>query len=186
MSWWTLLVIAIGVSADAFAVAVGKGLQLRHVDLRTTLAVALTFGGFQAVMPLIGWLAGTQFAEAVADYDHWIAFGLLTLIGVKMIHEALSAHDDEPAADGIGVRELLLLGVATSIDALAAGVSFSMLDVDIWWAILLIGVITAVVTAVGLHLGKTVGRRFRAPAEIAGGLILIAIGVSVLVEHLGH
>lgn len=184
MPVWTLIVIAIGLSADAFAVAIGKGLQLRRIDLRTTVVVALTFGGFQALMPLIGWLAGTTFAEAVADYDHWIAFGLLFLIGAKMIHEAFTADEDEEAADSIGLRELLLLGLATSIDALAAGVSFSLLDINIWWAITLIGVITAVVSAIGLHLGRTVGKRYRKPAEIIGGLILIAIGVSVLIEHL--
>ena len=185
MEWWTLVVVAFGLSADAFAVTIGKGLQLRRLDLRTTVMVSATFGAFHLVVPLLGWLAGSTFAEAVAGVDHWIAFGLLLLIGLKMIKEALSAHADEERVESIRWRELLLLGLATSIDALAVGVSFSLLDVDIVRAAVLIGVVAAGVSALGLALGRTVGRRFRAPAEVVGGLVLIAIGVKVLVDHLG-
>jgi putative Mn2+ efflux pump MntP len=187
MSLVTLLIIAIGVSADAFAVAVAKGLHLRRLTVRDVGGLAAGFGLFQALMPLAGWLLGRSFADYITEIDHWIAFGLLLLIGAKMIHEALSSHDDDDDAedfDGIGVRELLVLSVATSIDALAVGISFAFLEVSILPAVALIGVITAVVTVIGVAIGRRAGGRFGRPAEIAGGVILILIGTRILLQHL--
>lgn len=186
MSLWTLLLIALGVSADAFAVALGKGLHLRRLTRRDALSLSLAFGLFQALMPVVGWLLATGFRERITEWDHWIAFGLLGLIGGKMIHEALtSGSDDEPDAEGIGVRELLLLSFATSIDALAVGISFAFLDVAIGPAAVLIGVVTAAVSLAGVLIGHRAGLRFRKPAEIAGGVILIGIGTRILLDHLG-
>jgi len=187
MSLWTLFLIALGVSADAFAVALGKGLHMRSFNYRGALLVALAFGLFQAVMPVIGYLLANSFADYIRDWDHWIAFGLLAIIGGKMLWEAFSGHEDkEQDTDSINIRELLVLAVATSIDALAVGVSFAFLDdVPIVGAALLIGLITFVITFIGVVLGHRVGNKLGKPAEIAGGVILILIGASILVEHLG-
>ena len=185
MSLWTLMLIALGVSADAFAVSLGKGLQMRRLRAGDALALAVTFGLFQALMPLIGWLLGTRLQGYVTEIDHWVAFGLLSLIGVKMLWEALRANDDEASQDGIPLRELLVLGVATSIDALAVGISFAFLEVDIVGAAATIGVATFGVSLAGVVIGHRAGTRFRGPAEIAGGLILILIGLRILLDHLG-
>ena len=186
MSTWTLLLIALGVSADAFAVALGKGLQMRWLRTRDALVLAVTFGGFQALMPLLGWLLGTGLRDYVEDIDHWVAFTLLVLIGARMIWEALHPGAAEDGIDGgIPLRELLILGVATSVDALAVGISFAFLEVDIIGAVLAIGVVTFTLTLVGVHLGHRAGLRFRTPAEVIGGLILILIGTRILVDHLG-
>lgn len=186
MSLWALLLIAVGVSADAFAVALGKGLHMRRFSLRNAIVIAVTFGAFQALMPLIGWLLGSAFASYIQDVDHWIAFGLLALIGGKMLYEAFSAKEDtDEDTDRLPLRELLLLAVATSIDALAVGVTLAFLPVSIGGAIALIGVTTAVLTFVGVLVGRRVGSRFGKPAEIAGGVILILIGLNILLEHLG-
>lgn len=186
MPLWTLLLVALGVSADAFAVALGKGLHIRRLGVRDAAAIALSFGGFQALMPLIGWFVGVRLQGYITEVDHWVAFGLLALIGGKMLHEALTAGpDDEPDEDHVGVRELLVLSVATSIDALAVGVSLAFLDVSILGAAALIGVVTAVVSLVGVVVGHRAGLRFRGPAEIAGGVVLILIGLRILLEHLG-
>jgi putative Mn2+ efflux pump MntP len=186
MSFWALLLIALGVSADAFAVALGKGLHMKQFTVRGAAVIAVTFGLFQALMPLVGWLLGTTFARYIADVDHWIAFGLLGLIGAKMLWEAFTkGDDDEDDVDRISTRELLLLAVATSIDALAVGVTLAFLPVSIGGAVVLIGVTTTVLTFVGVLVGHRVGARFGKPAEIAGGLVLIAIGTSILIEHLG-
>jgi putative Mn2+ efflux pump MntP len=192
MSLWTLVLIALGVSADAFAVALGKGLHMRSFNYRGALLVALAFGAFQAIMPVIGYLLANSFAEYIRDWDHWIAFALLAIIGGKMLWEAFSSHadkrdeDKEQDTDSVNIRELLVLAVATSIDALAVGVSFAFLDdVPIAGAAILIGLITFVITFIGVVLGHRVGNKLGKPAEIAGGVILILIGVSILVEHLG-
>ena len=186
MSFFGLLLVALGVSADAFAVALGKGLHMKAFNLRHALAIALAFGGFQAVMPLLGWLLASQFARYITGVDHWIAFALLLLIGAKMIWEAFhGGTDDEEDSDTLPVRELLVLSVATSIDALAVGISFAFLPVSIWHAVALIGVCTFVLSLAGVLVGRRVGRRFGAPAEIAGGLILILIGTRVLLDHTG-
>jgi len=186
MSFWALFLIALGVSADAFAVALTKGLHMRRFNLRNALIIAVTFGLFQAVMPLVGWLLGSQFASYIEDFDHWIAFGLLLLVGGKMLWEAFSSHEDkEKDFDRINPRELLVLALATSIDALAVGVTLAFIDVSIVGAISLIGVTTLVLAFLGVVVGRRVGARFGKPAEIAGGVILILIGTRILFDHLG-
>ena len=192
MTPWTLVLLALGVFADAFAVALGKGLQLRAHVLRTALVFGAAFGLAQAVMPLLGWLLGSAFAEAIAPLDHWISFGLLTLVGGKMLWEALTP--DAPAdaqhpehvhdTEAFTVREVVLLAVATSIDALAVGVSFAFLDVNVGVAVAAIGLVTFALSFVAVFVGYRIGTRFRRPAEILGGLVLIGIGTQILIEHL--
>lgn len=185
MALWSVLLVALGVSADAFAVALGKGLHMRRFNPRNALIIAATFGVFQAVMPVIGWLLGTQFAPYITGVDHWIAFALLALIGGKMLWEAFSNHEDREVDDRLNVRELLVLAVATSIDALAVGLSFAFLAISITEAAILIGVTTFVLTFAGILIGHRAGVRFRRPAEVAGGVILILIGTRILLDHLG-
>jgi len=187
MAVWSVFLIALGVSADAFAVALGKGLHMRRLNYRSAIVIALTFGLFQAVMPLIGWLLGTQLQQYITAIDHWIAFGLLAVIGGKMLWDAFhdSGEDDESDDGRVHVRQLLLLAVATSVDALAVGISFAFLDVAIVQAVIVIGVTTAVLTFVGVLVGHRAGIRFRGPAEIVGGAILILIGTKILLDHLG-
>ncbi len=185
MPLWTLLLLALGVSADAFAVALGKGLAVRRNVLRNALVLAAAFGLFQALMPLLGWMLGAAFADVIAPFDHWIAFVLLAAVGGKMLWEALhKEEDDEASEDGFTVREVLILSVATSIDALAVGVSLSFFDISIWFAIAVIGVVTFLCSVVAVLIGHRVGTRYRRPAEIIGGLVLIGIGASILIEHL--
>ena len=189
-----LFFIAVGLSMDAFAVAVGKGLGMKQLDLRHALVIALFFGGFQALMPVAGWLLGSAFAQYVEAVDHWIAFVLLALIGANMIREAFHEDAGEAGACGgdadaigrprIDFRELLLMAVATSIDALAVGVTFSFLHVNIVFAALFIGVITFALSLGGVVAGQRVGARWRKPSSIAGGIILIVIGVKILIESL--
>lgn len=187
MSTWSLFLIAIGVSADAFAVALGKGLHMRRFNYRFAFIVAGAFGVFQALMPLVGWLLGTRFAEYITGIDHWIAFGLLAAVGGKMLWEAFSGHEDkEKDTDTVNVRELLVLAIATSIDALAVGISFALIpNIPIAPAVILIGVMTFLISFIGVVLGHRVGIRLGKPAEIAGGVILILIGLNILFEHLG-
>ncbi|MET3805650.1 putative Mn2+ efflux pump MntP [Nakamurella sp. UYEF19] len=186
MSFWTLTLIAFGVSADAFAVALGKGLRMPRLDRARVLIIAATFGAFQALMPLVGWLLGISFAGYITGFDHWVAFGLLGLLGGKMLWEAGSSREGTARdEDTLEINELLVLALATSIDALAVGISFSFLDVHIGWAVVLIGVVALIVTAAGVVLGHRVGSRLGKPAEVAGGVILILIGVRVLLDHLG-
>ncbi|WP_084074543.1 manganese efflux pump MntP family protein [Demequina sp. NBRC 110052] len=188
MSLLTLLLTSLGVAADAFAVSVGKGMHLRRLVWKPALQLAITFGLLQALMPVIGWALASQFASQVQAFDHWIAFGLLVAIGAKMLWESRHADDDvDDVPDGdvrIGARELLVLGIATSIDALAVGVSFAFLEVDIVFAVVAIGVITFVASLAGYRLGHHAGQHLRSYAEIAGGLVLIGIGVKILIEHL--
>jgi putative Mn2+ efflux pump MntP len=187
MSLWTVLLIALGVSADAFAVSLARGLKIRTLRWGQALLLAGAFGLFQAVMPILGWLLGSAFASAIEDYDHWVAFGLLVLVGGKMLWEALFQRDQADGAgsgDGIGLHELLVLSLATSIDALAVGLSLSFLDVNIWMTSCIIGAITFALSLGAVFIGHRVGVRFQRPAEIIGGLILIGIGINILVEHL--
>lgn len=192
MSILTLIVTAIGLSADAFAVSVGRAMRWRHFAWKPALALALTFGGFQALMPVLGWALGSAFADAIVEVDHWIAFGLLAMIGGKMIWESFRElrSDDDNAAERvsvprIGVGALLLLGLATSIDALAVGVSLALLGVSIVLAAVVIGVITGGISLLGVALGQRAGHRLSGSAELIGGAVLIAIGVKILIEHLG-
>lgn len=168
---------------DAFAVAVCKGLALKKVRLRHCIKAGLWFGGFQALMPLIGYFCGYWFRDYISAFDHWIAFALLAILGAKMIKEALSDKDEETDS-AMDFKNMLVLAVATSIDALAAGISFAFLDVNIWWAIGFIGCITFVLSGIGIKIGSIFGAKFKSKAEILGGLILILMGVKILLEHL--
>lgn len=184
MSLFTLLLLALGVSADAFAVALGKGLTLPRVDRRAALAVGLTFGLFQAGMTFLGWVLGATFAPYIEAVDHWIAFALLGLIGGHMIWAALRHHDDEDADPRLRTRDLLLLGLATSIDALVVGVGLAFIKVQIVPTVTVIGLVTFALSVLGVALGRRIGGRVGRSAEIVGGLILIGLGVRTLVEHL--
>lgn len=186
MSFWEILLIAIGLSMDAFAVSVGKGLSARADGGGTAshaVCAALWFGGFQALMPLIGWLLASAFAGKVESIDHWVAFGLLVAIGINMIRECFS-DDEKPHTASFGAGTMFLLAVATSIDALAAGISLAMLDTSIWIDITVIGLTTALFSAVGILAGDVIGKRFHKGAQILGGVILIGIGLKILLEHL--
>jgi putative Mn2+ efflux pump MntP len=185
MALWSVLFVALGVSADAFAVALGKGLHMRRFNLRNALVIATAFGLFQGIMPVIGWILGTQFASYITGIDHWVAFVLLGLIGGKMLWEAFSNPEDKEVDDRLNIRELLVLSVATSIDALAVGLSFAFLAISITETAALIAVTTFLLTFAGLVIGHRAGVKFRRPAEIAGGLILIVIGTRILLDHLG-
>lgn len=181
MSLLELFAIAVGLSMDAFAVSVCKGLSLRRYGPGRSLTAGIYFGGFQALMPLIGWALGVRFQQAIANVDHWIAFGLLTLIGINMLREARQEGDSLDEA--MGPAAMLPLAVATSIDALAVGVTFAFLKVDIIWAVSLIGVITFALSAAGVKVGAIFGGKFRSKAELAGGAVLILMGLKILLEH---
>ncbi len=178
-----LIFIAVGLSMDAFAVAVGKGLCVREKRWKHALVTGAYFGVFQAVMPMIGYLLGAQFKDAIVQWDHWIAFGLLTIIGLNMIRESRRA-DDAPDPS-YGLKRMVLLSLATSIDALAVGVTLAFLEVDILPAVLFIGVITFAISVAGVKIGCAFGSRLKAKAEVAGGVILMLIGLKILLEHLG-
>lgn len=182
MSLWELLVIAVGLSMDAFAVSVCKGLSVQKVKPKHYLTVAAYFGGFQALMPLLGYLLGVRFEVMVANVDHWIAFVLLGLIGANMVRE--SRAGEEKLDDSFTVSTMLILAVATSIDALAIGVTFAFLGVNIVEAIILIGITTGIISGVGLKIGNVFGSRYKSKAEMAGGIVLILMGIKILVQHL--
>lgn len=183
MGTWELFVIAVGLSMDAFAVSICKGLSVKKLEVKHALITGLYFGGFQALMPLIGYLLGSQFRERIESIDHWIAFVLLAVIGINMIRE--SREQSEEVGASFAPRAMLPLAVATSIDALAVGVTFAFLEVNIIAAVSFIGVITFAFSAVGVFIGKVFGSRFKSKAEIAGGVILILMGVKILLEHMG-
>ena len=178
-----LLLIALGLSMDAFAVSVGKGLSVQKINPRHSLSVGVWFGGFQALMPLIGYFLGVSFASLVENFDHWIAFVLLGIIGFNMIREALSNDECEAAHPDFSARTMLMMAIATSIDALAVGVSFAFLHIDIWSAASIIGVTTFILSIVGLRIGNIFGCRYKSKAEFAGGAILMVMGIKILIEH---
>ena len=178
-----LLVLALGLSMDAFAVSICKGLSVPKLQAKHCLICGVYFGGFQALMPLIGWALGIRFQSMITNIDHWIAFALLAGIGANMIKESFSKEEECPDAS-FGFKTMLTLAVATSIDALAVGVTFAFLDVSIVPAVLLIGATTFVCSAVGVKIGNVFGNRFQSKAEFLGGLVLIAIGLKILIEHL--
>lgn len=184
MNFFELIIIAVGVSMDAFAVSICKGLSVQKLRPRYMLSAALWFGGFQALMPLVGYFVGSSFADKVSSIDHWIAFALLGFIGGKMLKDAFEKDDESNYNPDFSFRTMLLLAIATSIDALAVGVSFAFLKVDIWTSILVIGLMTGAFSAVGVRLGNVFGARYKSKAEVVGGLILIAIGVKILIEHI--
>ena len=180
-----LLLIAAGLSMDAFAVSICKGLSVQRLKPRHYLLTDAWFGGFQALMPSIGFLLGSAFDQYISAFDHWIAFVLLAFIGGNMVRESLSG-DEECHDDSFGLRTMFLLAVATSIDALAVGVTFALLpDVHILSAVSLIGAATFLLSALGLKVGNVFGLRYKARAELAGGVILILMGLKILLEHLG-
>lgn len=185
MNFLELLLIAVGLSMDAFSVSVCKGLTTRKFSLRMALTCGLWFGLFQALMPTVGYFLGAQFQEMIEAYDHWIAFGLLALIGVNMIREALSGDEETPPDSSLSIRTMFLLGVATSIDALAVGVTFACIQVEIWSSVLVIGLTTFVFSVLGVRIGNLFGSKFKKNAEVFGGIILILIGLKILLEHLG-
>lgn len=184
MNLISLFLIAVGLSMDACAVAICKGLAMQKASLKKSMLVGLWFGGFQGLMPAIGYILGSQFEKYIVSIDHWIAFILLGLIGANMIKEALS-KDEEEACDSLAVKDMLILAIATSIDALAVGVTFAFLQVDIIPAVLFIGVITFLLSTLGVKIGNVFGCRFKSKAELAGGIILILMGTKILLEHLG-
>lgn len=182
-----LLLTAIALSMDAFAVSVCKGLGMRRMRYDQALVISLYFGVFQALMPLIGWLLGTSFSRYIQAFDHWIAFVLLVFLGGKMLWDVFHEKEDgeqESAERRLDHRELFMLAIATSIDALAVGIAFACLDVNIWSSVSIIGVTTLVISFAGVWIGNRFGNRFQKKAEIAGGLVLILIGVKILAEHL--
>lgn len=187
MTLLELLLIGIGLSMDAFAVAICKGLAMEKVRYQDTVVIALFFGGFQALMPLAGWVLGSRFAGYINNLDHWIAFVLLAIIGGKMVKEGFGGEADACPVNAakLDYKELLLMAVATSIDALAVGITFAFLDVSIVPAITVIGVTTFVLSAAGVFVGNFFGARYKSRAEIVGGVILIGIGAKILLEHLG-
>jgi putative Mn2+ efflux pump MntP len=180
----TIILIALGLSMDAFAVSLASGAAVKELRLQHALRMALFFGSFQAFMPVIGWLAGTGLRGFIAGFDHWIAFALLSAIGGKMIYESTRIGEHGNAIDPFNFSILLLLSIATSIDALAVGVSFAFIGVDIVAPVIIIGLITFVLSLLGVYIGDKVGHLFERTMAIFGGLILIAIGVKILIEHL--
>jgi putative Mn2+ efflux pump MntP len=189
MGFGELFILAIGVSMDAFAVSICKGLATKKAGLRQMGACGLWFGGFQALMPLIGFFLGTLFAEAIVAFDHWVAFALLATIGGNMLKEAFSKDECECCNDqngDFGFKTMFVMAIATSIDALAIGVSMALAgNVNIWLAIALIGITTCLTSALGVKIGNIFGAKFEKKAQMAGGIILILIGVKILLDHLG-
>ncbi len=183
MDFFSIIVIAVGLAMDAFAVSVACGVTIKDMGLRQTLTIAASFALFQAFMPVIGWLAGLSFREYIGAYDHWIAFVLLAGIGVKMIYEAGQLEEEENEKSFMSGGRLLLLSIATSIDALAVGLSFSILNITILTPALVIGFITGGLSHGGIILGRKVGHLFEGKIEVIGGIILILIGLKILLQH---
>ena len=177
-----LFILAVGLSMDAFAVSICKGLSLAETRVRDSVTAGVYFGGFQALMPFIGYMLGIRFQALIQNIDHWIAFILLCVIGINMIREA---KEEEECSASMGVKTMIPLAVATSIDALAVGVTFAFLNVDIIPAITLIGTTTFAFSAAGVKIGSVFGTKYKAGAEIAGGVVLVIIGTKILLEHLG-
>jgi len=178
-----ILLIAVGLAMDAFAVSICKGLAMKKMNWNKAIIVGLYFGIFQGLMPVIGFLLGTSFASLVIQIDHWIAFVLLGFIGGNMLKESFS-NESENRNDNVHFKTMIVLSIATSIDALAIGVTFAFLRINILTSVLLIGIITAITSMIGVVIGKKFGDKFEKKAQIAGGVILIAIGVKILIQHL--
>lgn len=187
MGLWELFLVGVGLSMDAFAVAVCKGLEMVKINYKRTFLIALFFGGFQALMPLAGYLLGVQFENYITSIDHWIAFVLLAVIGGKMIFEAFKKDNEKDSSRGesFSIKELFMLAVATSIDALAVGITFAFLGVNIAVSVSLIGVTTFILSGAGVFIGHKFGEKYKDKASLAGGVILILIGLKILLEHLG-
>lgn len=179
------LLIAVGLATDAFAVTIGAGTSARNLAPRAAFRLPFHFGLFQFLMPVIGWSLGVGVAPYIQAFDHWIAFGLLGFVGARMIHAGLTAGEDTYRADPSRGWMLVMLSLATSVDALAVGLTLAMLGVDIWYPSVTIGVVTGGLSLIGLRVGARLGRRVGRPMEVAGGLLLISIGVHILISHLG-
>lgn len=187
MSIIEIILLAVALAMDAFAVSICKGLAMRKADVKACAVVGLWFGGFQALMPFIGFLLGTSFTSYIEGFDHWIAFALLALIGGNMIKESLG-KDEESSDASLGFKVMLVMAIATSIDALAVGIAFAALKMILTEALaaaIIIGVVTFVISSFGVRLGNIFGSRFKSKAEFAGGVVLIAIGLKILLEHTG-
>jgi putative Mn2+ efflux pump MntP len=180
----TIIAIAFGLAMDAFAVSITSGITIKNLKINNALKIALFFGLFQAIMPLVGWLAGLSLKDFISEIDHWIAFGLLSFIGCKMIYESITVQSNEKQIDPLNVYVLLMLSVATSIDALAVGVSFAFLKVSIVTPVIIIGTVTFLLSYLGVYIGDRIGHFFENKIEIAGGILLIGIGIKILVEGL--
>ena len=189
MGFIELFLVGVGLSMDAFAVSICKGLGMKRLNMKQALVIGLFFGGFQALMPFLGWALGTQLADLITPIDHWIAFILLAVIGGKMLLDAFRGGDEEEAAEAkdakLDLKELFMLAIATSIDALAVGITFAFLGVDIVFAIVVIGLTTFVISVAGVAVGHAFGARYEKGATIVGGVVLILIGLKILLEHLG-
>ena len=185
MSFLDIFLIGVALSMDAFAVSICKGLSVKKAGVKHVLTVGVYFGGFQALMPMLGFLLGYKFESFITNIDHWIAFVLLAIIGGNMIREALGKDEDDKENDDFSFRAMLPLAVATSIDALAVGISFAFLGVDIVTAALLRGATTFVLSGAGIFVGNIFGSKYKSKAELAGGIVLILIGAKILLEHLG-
>lgn len=186
MSVLEILILAVGLSMDAFAVSICKGLAVKRIDMGKAGIVGLWFGGFQALMPMIGYFLGSCFSNAIQSVDHWVAFILLSLIGANMIREALSRDEDAGRDSGsLSFKTMLMLAVATSIDALAAGITFAFFDVDIALAAGIIGCTTCIISMAGVKAGSVFGTKYKSKAEMTGGVMLILLGLKILLEHTG-
>lgn len=184
MSLITIVIIAVGLAMDAFAVSIVSGSAYKQLRIRHALRIAVFFGGFQAFMPLIGFLAGLSVKEYIADYDHWVAFGLLSLVGGKMIHESFKIKSVRGNFDPSNILVLLVLSIATSIDALAIGITFSLITSSVITAVIIIGLVTFVLSYLGVCIGKKIGHFFENKIEAFGGLVLFGIGLKILLGHL--
>ncbi|MCI6854519.1 MAG: manganese efflux pump MntP family protein [Firmicutes bacterium] len=188
MGLFEIFMIGVGLSMDAFAASICKGLNMRRLSAKNMLIIGLFFGGFQALMPAVGWILGKQFEVYITSVDHWVAFALLAFIGGKMIYDVFHGDEDgccNEKTDKLDMKEVLTLAVATSIDALAVGISFAFLQVEILKAVSVIGVTTFVLSAVGVAVGNMFGAKYEKNATLAGGIILILIGLKILLEHTG-
>jgi len=178
-----IILIGVGLAMDAFAVSICKGLSMPKMEWKKAGIIGMYFGGFQALMPVIGYFLGVGFEDKIKSIDHWIALILLSIIGINMIREAFSAEDE--ADDKIDFKTMIILAIATSIDALTVGVTFAFLSVNIWFSIVVIGIITFIMSIIGVKIGNVFGDKYKSKAEITGGIILILLGIKVLLEHLG-
>ena len=184
MSIIEIALIGVGLAMDAFAVSICKGLAMRRMNYKKAIIIAAFFGVFQALMPALGYVLGTTFANKIAAIDHWIAFILLALIGANMIKEALSSDDDECQDDSLRLGDLIMLSIATSIDALAVGITFAFFNVSLLLSVSMIGIITFIICVIGVKVGNVFGEKYKSKAELAGGLILIVMGAKILSDHL--
>lgn len=184
MSIIEIALIGVGLAMDAFAVSICKGLAMRRLNYKKAIIIAAFFGVFQALMPALGYVLGTTFANKIAAIDHWIAFILLALIGANMIKEALSSDDDECQDDSLRLGDLIMLSIATSIDALAVGITFAFFNVSLLLSVSMIGIITFIICVIGVKVGNVFGEKYKSKAELAGGLILIVMGAKILIDHL--